>query len=472
MDEILHGLKALFEGVFNDSVVSVERLPRSASYRQYYRIRGRRNQVIGTYNPNESENIAFIYMSEYFRSHGLNVPLIYGKNIKKYIYLQEDLGNQTLKNHIRLHPHTKLELLRKVLDYLVKFQTIDLSGFDWSKCYPAPAFDRTAYMFDLNYFKFMVLRLLKVHYNDLALEEQFQHLLDRLLETEHKYFVYRDFQSRNIMLFKNDLYFIDYQGGRRGSLFYDLVSLLYDTKLELTHEERMGLAKHYFNRTKHLHNLSFASFWDYVLLFALVRKMQALAAYCFRGIVENKVIFLSGLQKAFGQVMDIVKNNLFQQEFTLLVDYISEAYRNLPYRRQKVEVSIEINSFSYLHGGYPPDEYDNGGGFVFDCRMLPNPGRLEQFAHRTGLDSEVASWLEVQPEFEEFIVSAFRMIYQAVITYQAKGYTHLQVNFGCTGGQHRSVYCAKKIAWLLGQFFDTEIVVYHRQKQSWPGENA
>ncbi len=454
-------LKSLFEKELHDTLLKIVPLPRSASYRQYFRLIGNRHTVIGTYNPNPQENEAFLYMSHYFREHGLNVPVIYAKDIQKNIYLQQDLGSQTLLNHIKTHKTDKIKLLKQALDWLVRFQTIDLTGFDWTKTYPAPAFTRDVYMFDLNYFKYMVLRLLKVQYNDMDLDQEFNRLVEMLLSVPHEFFVFRDFQSRNIMVHDGQLYFIDYQGGRRGSIFYDLVSLLYDTKLELTPDEMRELEEYYYTRTKHLHNMDLSQFHNYVLLFALVRKLQALAAYCFRGLVENKITFLTGVEKAFTQVMQIIDTSPLGDQLPLLTAYLHEAAENLPFKRQKVDVELEINSFSYLHGGYPENKHGNGGGFVFDCRLLPNPFWQDHLRDKTGLDREVGQWLEAQPGFEDFIVTAFRTVYQAVVNYQQKGYSHLQVNFGCTGGQHRSVYCAEKMAWLLGQFFDTKITVNH-----------
>lgn len=460
-------IKSLFDKEIHDTILSIERLPRSASYREYIRIIGHHRNLIGTFNPNKQENMAFLYMSEFFRFKGLNVPFIYAKDIEKNIYIQQDLGNQTLLDYISQHPEDKILLLKKALEYLIRFQTINTSDFEWDVCYPARQFDRSVYMFDLNYFKYMVLKSLKVHYNDVQLEREFDRLVDMLLDTDHNFFVYRDFQSRNIMYKSSELYFIDYQGGRRGSLFYDLVSILYDTKLQLTEEEQNELKDFYYTRTLDLHKMSRQDFEKYVAVFALVRKLQALAAYVFRGLIENKIIFLTGIDSAFKHVFSIIENQFIKEKFKLLHDYIKEAYNNLPIKQIKVNTQIEINSFSYILGSYPGNDQGNGGGFVFDCRLLPNPGRLEQFKQKNGLDKEVSSWLDAQSDFEEFIVSAFRMIYHAIINYNDKGYTHLQVNFGCTGGRHRSVYCAEKMAWLIRQFVETKVTVKHRQRHTW-----
>ncbi len=465
-------LKKLFEQTFNQNVAQIHPLPRSASYRQYYRIIGEDGfSVIGTYNPDAHENEAFIYMSEYFLKKKLPVPVIYAKDMEKNIYLQQDLGSQTLLNHIlelKQRKQNFIPLLKQVLDNLIKFQTAPDSDFDWDKCYPVKEYDGIAYAFDLNYFKYMVLKVLKANINEAALQKEFDTITDFLLQTNHRFFVYRDFQTRNIMHHYDALYFIDYQGGRRGSLFYDLVSLLYDTKLMLSPQQRQELKNYYYTRTHKLHGLSPEVFNRFFMVFALVRKLQALAAYSIRGLVENKLIFILGLDRAFADVFEILEQDQFPLDLTELKKALKQAYDNIPYKRTKLDVKLEINSFSYILQGYPPDEGGNGGGFVFDCRALPNPGRVEELSSLTGLDKPVQQWLDANAEFEDFIVRVFSLVYDALVKYHNKGYTRLQVNFGCTGGRHRSVYCAEKLAEILRSFLDMEIEVRHLMADKWP----
>ncbi len=469
---MIEQLKKLFEQTFNHKVVEIRPLPRSASYRQYYRIIGENGfSSIGTYNPDPRENEAFIYMSEYFAKKQLPVPIIYAKDMEKNIYLQQDLGRQTLLNHILELKQQKqdfIPLLKQALDYLFKFQTSPDKDFDWDKCYPVKEYDATAYAFDLNYFKYMVLKVLKASINEAALQKEFDAITDFLLQTDHNFFVYRDFQTRNIMFFNDQMYFIDYQGGRRGSLFYDLASLLYDTKLMLTPQQRQELKNYYYTQTRSLHGLSPEEFNHFFMVFALVRKLQALAAYSFRGLVENKLIFILGLDRAFADVFEILKQDQFPLDLTELNRALKQAYDNIPYKRRKLNVKLEINSFSYILQGYPPDDGGNGGGFVFDCRALPNPGRVEELSSLTGLDEPVQQWLDANAEFEDFIVRVFDLVYDALVKYHNKGYTRLQVNFGCTGGRHRSVYCAEKLAEILRNFLDIEIEVRHLMADKWP----
>jgi len=465
--DIQKALIDLFENTINEKVENIYPLPRSASFRRYFRILSHNHSLIGTYNPNREENIAFLYMSDFFYNKGFNVPKIYAKDIEKNIYLQQDLGNTTLLDFVQKYPEKKISLLRKTIDYLIKFQFVDFSQCNWSVCYPSQKYDYQTYMIDLYYFKYIVLKILKVQYNDLKLEREFKHVLNIILSVSHKFFVYRDFQSRNILVNNNDLFFIDYQGGRQGSLFYDLASLLYDTKLGLSEEECKNLSDYYYEKTFKLFRIEKDEFEKVLLIFALIRKLQALAAYTLKGLIERKIIFLLGIEKSFVQTLDLFKNKFLVEKFSLLYEYLLEAKGNLPFKFQRVNVEIEINSFSYLKQGYPEDKYENGGGYVFDCRMLPNPGRYSQFKNKTGLDKEVREWLDARFEFEDYIINAFELIYKTILSYKEKGYTHLQINFGCTGGQHRSVYCAEKMAWLLKQFFNTKINIYHRQQDSW-----
>ena len=460
-------VKQLFIQYFGTEPEKVEQLPRSGSTRIYYRLSAENKTVIGTYNENRAENEAFVYMSNFFRQKGLNVPEIYIADLGNNVYLQQDLGDVTLFDYLSTTEENSNAILKKVLQHLLEFQTTT-SGFDWSKTFPVSEFDYTAYMFDLNYFKYMVAKLNNLNFDEIKLQLEFEQVVRFLLQADHKFFVYRDFQSKNIMWYDNKFYFIDYQGGRKGSLFYDLASLLYDSKLHLNEESRVELKDFYFSLSKKYHNLSLWEFDKFFYAFVLVRKLQAFAAYSLRGLVEHKPHFIASIPYVIGDLENLLKSKKLPFKLEQLTSIVDQMALKFPKLRKKIDISLEINSFSYHVNGYPAENAGNGGGFVFDCRALPNPGRVEGLKQFTGLDEPVIRWIEGHPEFEMFLGNVFKLVISALESYVQKGYTNLQVNFGCTGGKHRSVYCAEKLAKMLEDYYELkDLKINHLMRENW-----
>ncbi len=458
----------LYKKTFGNSPKHIERLPRSGSTRVYYRIYGDDSNVIGTFNANREENEAFVYMSEFFEKKGLNVPHIFAYEPQSGIYLQTDLGDTTLFDLLSSEPENIYANYVKVLNYLLQFQT-SVEDFDWSKTYPVPKFDKTAYLFDLNYFKYMVLKLNNINFHELRLQREFERLVEFILMSRSDFFVYRDFQSKNIMFHESDFYFIDYQGGRKGNLFYDLASLLYDSKANLSDNQREELKNYYYRLTWQLHQSSGEIFDKFFYANVLIRKLQAFAAYSLRGSVEHKTHFLTSIPYVLEDLTNLLHSDKLPFNLPELTGAIRQLAVKFPKGKRKLNVNLEINSFSYHQLGYPEEKYGNGGGFVFDCRSLPNPGRLIQFKYMSGLDEPVKKWIEAHPEFEIFLGYVFKIVSQALVKYNEEGYKHLQVNFGCTGGQHRSVYCAEKLAEMISEYYDLAgLTVNHLMKgRSW-----
>ncbi len=458
----------LFIKYFSKEPEQIEQLPRSGSTRVYFRLHTQNKTVIGTYNENRAENQAFVYMSKFFRQKGLNVPEIYTTDLDNNVYLQQDLGDTTLFDYLNRTEEDSNAILKKVLQHLLIFQTT-ISGFDWSKTFPVSEFDYTAYMFDLNYFKYMVAKLNNLNFDELKLQQEFEQLVRFLLQAEHKFFVYRDFQSKNIMWNNGELYFIDYQGGRKGSLFYDLASLLYDSKLHLGEDLRDELKDYYFSLSKNYHNLSLWEFDKFFYAFVLVRKLQAFAAYALRGLVEHKPHFIASIPYVIADLEQLLESKKLPFQLEQLTSIVDQMAQKFPKLRKKLNINLEINSFSYHVNGYPAENAGNGGGFVFDCRALPNPGRVEGLKQFTGLDEPVIRWIEGRPEFEMFLGNVFKIVIYALESYVNKGYENLQINFGCTGGRHRSVYCAEKLAKMLEDYYELKsLKINHLMSDDWP----
>jgi len=451
-------------------------LPPSGSDRKYFRIQYTKGTVIGAYNPIEQENTAFLSFTHHFREKGLNVPAILAEDTENFVYLQEDLGDTTL---FSLLPHTRDQVLfgreitllyQNILDQLPLFQIHGAQGLDFSVCFPRHAFDRNSMMWDLNYFKYYFLKLAGILYDEQKLEDDFQTFCDYLLEADSNYFLYRDFQSRNIMIRNNQPWFIDYQGGRKGALQYDIASLLYDAKANIHPQQREELLDYYIGSVKKHIQIDEQKFKDHFYGFVLIRIMQAMGAYGFRGFYEKKALFLQSIFYAKRNLLWLLENNKVPQSTPYLRHVLYEiiASPNLKkYDKPSSGLKVSIRSFSYRKG-LPLDESGNGGGFVFDCRSLPNPGREQQYKKLTGKDKPVIDYLENEPEVGDFIDITYSLVEKSVKTYLSRGFTHLLVCYGCTGGQHRSVYSAEKLAERLVRGYDVTIDLQHTEQLSWP----
>ena len=463
----------LFKKRFSEEVISSEMLPPSGSYREYIRLKSMHFNAIGTWNEDEKENKAFVNFSLHLRENGVDVPEIYDYDTQSHIYLQEDLGDITLfsfLSEVRDHSGFSAEITnayRKVVQILPVIQITAGKEIDFNYCYPRKAFDRQSMMWDLNYFKYYFLKLAKISFDEQALEDDYTAFCDYLLKAESNFFMMRDFQSRNILLRQGEPWFIDYQGGRRGALQYDLASLLYDSKADIPQPVREELIEEYLDQLMKIHPVDRNEFKQYFYGYVLIRMMQAMGAYGFRGFYKKKVHFLKSIPFALENLNVVMKKiNIPIQlpELYAVLNSLSESavLKNIAIEETKLTVSI--TSFSFKKG-IPDDPSGNGGGFVFDCRALPNPGRLAEYQHLTGKDSEVATYLEAYPEVEKFQNAVFSLVDQSVNGYLERKFSHLTVQFGCTGGQHRSVYFAERMAAHLRNNFPVKVVLIHREQE-------
>ncbi len=466
-------LLSLFENWAGEKVKNITLLPSSGSYRLYYRINGKTKRCLGVYNLDKKENQAFVAFSEHFLKHSLQVPHIFAENFAENIYLIEDFGDETLFIKLqKLHAEGSdqeeiIQLYKKVIDELPKFQILASKDMDFSYCYPRPKFDKQSMLWDLNYFKYYFLKLAQIPFDEQSLEEDFHVFTDFLLETESDYFLYRDFQSRNIMLYDGKPYFIDYQGGRKGALQYDIASLLYDAKADLSNECREILLQYYLEQLKKYIQFDQEKFLAYYYGYVIIRILQAMGAYGFRGFYENKPLFLQSIPYAIQNLNWILKNVALPVAIPTLLKILLK----LPEagRIKKIvnsqKLTIVINSFSYKKQ-IPQDNSGNGGGFVFDCRALPNPGRLEMFQSQTGKDAAVINYLEKEAVVLQFIDNVFNTVKISIDNYIEREFSNLMISFGCTGGQHRSVYCAEKIADKIREKYNLNCIIHHIEQES------
>ena len=439
------------------------------SGRAIVRLTGQGASAIGIVYSVREENVAFLEFSRHFRRHALPVPEIYAEDLSQGAYLEEDLGDATLFEFLSknrsgdaIAPQA-IDAYRKVVAVLPRFQVEAGRDLNYKVCYPRASFDRQSIAWDLNYFKYYFLRLAGVPFNEQALELDFSRLTKFLLGASHDYFLYRDFQSRNVMLREGQPYFLDYQGGRKGALQYDIASLLYDGKADLPPALRQELLDHYLDCLAGFIDLKREAFMEHYYAYVYIRIMQALGAYGFRGFYERKAHFLQSVPYALKNLHWLDANVKLPIALPALMDAFegmlaSEKLQGLA--ASAAELTVRIFSFSFHHQ-MPVDEAGNGGGFVFDARGLPNPGREERFRQLTGKDAPVIEYLEQQEAVREFLAHAQSLVDASVSTYQRRGFKDLMVCFGCTGGQHRSVYLAEQLAKHLRGTAGVEAVVRH-----------
>jgi len=479
----MDALKRLFEQHFRVPVKQVKPLQGElgGSGRGILRLTHEKHRAVGILYGVREENTAFLEFSRHFRRHGLPVPEIYGEDLDQGAYLEEDLGDVTLFDFLSKNRHGEdvgaevVDAYRRVLEILPRFQIEAARDLNYRVCYPRSSFDRQSIVWDLNYFKYYFLRLAGIPFNEQALEADFIRLTKFLLTAEHNYFLYRDFQSRNIMLPGLAPHFIDYQGGRRGALQYDVASLLYDAKADLPPGLREELLDHYLHALGGYAPVSRRQFLEHYYAFVYVRLMQALGAYGFRGFYERKSHFLQSVPYALKNLRWLLHNVQLPVAIPTLTEAFrgmlgSEKLRNLDFPAVAATgaaatggLAVRIYSFSFHRGGVPKDETGNGGGFVFDGRAIPNPGREEQFKDLTGKDAAVIEFLDQQESAQQFLAHARSLVDASVCEYQRRGFKNLMVCFGCTGGQHRSVYLAERLAEHLRGKNGLEVIVRHRE---------
>jgi aminoglycoside/choline kinase family phosphotransferase len=467
-------LHSLFQKWAPEQGIEILPLPQAGSYRQYYRLSGHHKHAIGVYSPDKSETQAFLSFSNHFRQMGLNVPEIYASDLENDCYLISDLGKMSLLDHLEQNrvngiPSEKtFELYKLAIAELPRFQVDACKNLNFSVCYPSGEFDGRSMRWDLNYFKYYFLRLLKIPFNEAALEEDFDRLIIHLLQSGNKFFMYRDFQARNIMIHQDKPWFIDYQGGRRGPLQYDLASLLFQVKASLPYDFREEMLYWYLENLKQYIQIDEKKFVDDYYGFVLIRLLQVMGAYGFRGYFERRAHFLQSIPYAIENIRWLLTNVKFRIEMPELMKALHEIAKTeitTPQLPEMGSLTVSVSSFSFKNGP-PPDYSGNGGGFIFDCRALPNPGRYDHYKKFTGLDEPVIQFLDREKAVAKFLTNVYKLVDQSVQEYQKRGFSHLQINFGCTGGQHRSVFCASRVAAYLEETYSLKVSAYHQEMKN------
>lgn len=473
-------LVRLFITHFGRAPRSVLEIAGDGSNRVYFRMIGPEMETaIGAYGPDADENRTFILFTRSFREAGIPVPELYGVDEENNVWLLEDLGDTTLftalvearKADPTPFPDTMLPVYRRVVEQLPVIQTRGATVIDFSAAYPRAAFDRQSILWDLNYFKYHFLKLAKIPFNEARLEADFECLADFLLQADTSLFLYRDFQSRNILLDDDgNPHFIDYQGGRRGAPQYDIASLLYDAKAAIPDVIRDVLLEHYLDALEQYTKVDRPRFVELYRGYVLVRIMQAMGAYGYRGFFERKARFLQSVPFAAQNIARLLDRGL-----PVDVPELAAVFRRIVREWGAGEtpapssgLTIQVSSFSFRHG-YPQDAGGHGGGHVFDCRSLPNPGRHLEYSDQCGRDAAVVEYLERAPEAHEFWRSVRSITDSHVEEYLRRGFNSLSVSFGCTGGQHRSVYFAERLAaHLKHEYPQVTVRIDHREEKHWP----
>ena len=494
-------LIALFSGKFGTAPSEVVALPGSASHRKYYRLVSGDISAIGAVGTDEAENAAFFAVARAMREGGVRVPEVYGAD--GLCYLQEDLGDTTLFDVAckggEFTPHQR-ELLLKTVSILPRIQFETARHLDFNVCYPQREFDARMVDFDLNYFKYCFLKTVGAEFNEVLLQDDFDRLRTVLLGESQDAFMYRDFQARNVMLVGDVPAFIDFQGGRRGPVWYDLASFVLQAKAGYPEDLREALIAAYLKALRPYMDISREEFDRKFSLFALFRTLQVLGCYGFRGLVEKKQYFIDSIAPALRNLRSLLPLPQFPYLSSVL-EGICESGTESDGRlapagmaalgrvrgRGPLErsdsgkdrsegsyrtgakcpsggggLTVTITSFSYRKG-IPEDESGNGGGYVFDCRGVHNPGKYEEFKSLTGLDGPVIDFLEKDGEITDFLGNIYPIVDAHVKRFLERGFTSLQVSFGCTGGQHRSAYCAEHLAMHLAEKFPVRILLRHRE---------
>ncbi|MBC8321434.1 MAG: phosphotransferase [Bacteroidetes bacterium] len=464
----IHNLKELLREAGHPDRSQIIPLPTSGSNRNYYRVVFPENNIpaslIASYNNDVRENIAQYSFTTHFISLGINVPEIYARDRNYHYFLMQDLGDITLFSLLNNVRSRTIEYYKNVIDDLVKFQIQGIKNLNLDVAYPVKKFNMRSVMWDLNYFKYYFVKPLNINFDENRLEDNFFEMAEQLLSTETNYFNYRDFQSRNIMVHNYSMWYIDFQGGRQGPLQYDLISLLYQVRANLSDDTRKVLYNHYIETLNNTLPGKQEMFEKHYTDFIYFRLMQVMGAYGFRGIFQRKAHFLQSIPMAIKSLSDLMQKSPLSEnlsELNSVLKQISSLDYHIPPENDK-GLTIQINSFSYKKKGIPADITGNGGGHVFDCRSLPNPGRITGLRDYTGLQKPVINYLGDQQEVSEFLRSTLNIIEQSISNYQKRKFSNLQVNFGCTGGRHRSVYCASTIAdYIRSKFTDVIVKVNH-----------
>ena len=476
MQGIIDNIRELFISYSPSPVTRMEKIPQSGSNRIYFRLWAGDRSYIATYNDNVKENRTFIYFSRHFRDQGCPVPEIYTVNEAYTIYLQEDFGDLSLLGELERHGHNDYVhgLFRQSLKELAQLQIRGDQQLDYSWSITSREFGKQAILSDLLYFKYYFLDTLQIPYDKEKLIDDFEALSTYLTHVDHKYFMFRDFQSRNIMINAEGIHFIDFQGGMKGALQYDVASMLWQAKAELSDEWKNDLLVYYMDCVETILNLKIdrVRFVSQYNGYVLIRLLQVLGAYGFRGLFERKAHFLTSIPLALRNLKWFLTHKqvgIVLPEFERLLALMVEEEvinRFEPLRaNENTPLVVHINSFSYRKG-IPEDSSGNGGGFVFDCRGILNPGRITEYKPLTGRDKDVKDFLEQHTRMPEFLNSAYNIVDIAVEDYIKRDFESLSISFGCTGGQHRSVYAADALARHLRNKFQVKIDLHHVEQEA------
>jgi RNase adapter protein RapZ len=478
MQSIIDSVSHLYNSWSGKDPHHIDVLPQSGSERRYFRLYNDRGEtVIGTYGLNVAENEAFIYFSGHFAKKNLPVPHILAINHDKIVYLQEDFENVSLLDILEKQGFTDevYNLFRESLHQLARLQVFGDEGLDYNKCLTNKEFGKQAIMADLLYFKYYFLDALRKPYDKQKLIDDFEALSNYLTHTEYKYFMYRDCQSRNIMVKKdNSVHFIDYQGGMKGAPQYDVASMIWQARANLPDDWKANLLEDYMNSFESIiqDTIDKEVFRSQYNGYVLIRLLQVLGAYGFRGLFERKAQFLTSIPLALKNLSWFIENHSlgitvpeFRKVLNICIDEEVIKRFNPVQADEETPLLVKISSFSYRKS-IPEDASGNGGGFVFDCRGIDNPGRHDIYKEVHGRDKPVMEYLERQTRMEDFLNSVFDIVDISVEAYINRGFTSLCVNFGCTGGQHRSVYAADALARHLKTKYKVKIELSHREQDA------
>lgn len=500
-------LLELYRSWRGESAAKTEKLQMAGSNREYYRLWDKAGStVVGVIGTSRDEDHAFIYLAGHFTRRQLPVPRVLATSDDELRYIQTDLGRTSLYEAISggrqaggRYTIKEKELLARTIRELPNIQVRGARGLEWENCYPQPEFNEESVLFDLNYFKYCFLKPSELDFHELKLEANFRLFAKDLAAETTDSFLYRDFQARNVMLDSEDNpHFIDFQGGRRGPYYYDLASFLWQASAKYPHKLRRELVAEYYSSLKNYTEVpSVRHFVERLGLFVLFRTLQVLGAYGFRGYFERKKHFIDSIPPAmdnlrellamqrdfpYPYMMDMLRRLTEMPRYAHIeqpaigrADGYKTAQKNIyaphpqdgPATFSKYDgrgpLVVRVFSFSYRKG-VPADESGNGGGYVFDCRSTHNPGRYEPYKKLTGLDEPVIRFLEDDGEILAFLENVYKLADTHVQRYIQRGFTDLMFSFGCTGGQHRSVYSAQHLAEHLHETFGIEVRVCHREQ--------
>ena len=479
MQETMEQVAALYTATFGAPPVSIDKVPQCGSDRVYYRVAGP-VVCIATTSRNIKETQTFLQFSKHFQQRGCPVPAIYAVNEEETIYLQEDFGDISLLNELEQHGYNDhvYSLFQQSLQQLAHMQIKGHRDFNYDWCITSREFGRQAIVSDLLYFRYYFFDTLKIPYDKEKLIEDIEDLSIYLTRVDHKYFMFRDFQSRNVMVKEGKVHFIDYQGGMKGAVQYDVASLLWQAKAELPDKWKNSLLEYYMDCVENVlqKGIDRTRFVSQYNGYVLIRLLQVLGAYGFRGLFERKAHFLTSIPLALKNLRWFLSNRNvgiklpeFERILGLMVEDEVVHRFEPPKATEETALVVRISSFSYKSTGIPPDETDNGGGFVFDCRGILNPGRIEEFKTQTGRDKGVKDFLEQQTKMPQFLNSVYNIVDIAVEDYMQRNFANLQISFGCTGGQHRSVYAADALARHLKNKYGVKIELKHvvQEAKNW-----